>query len=115
MEEAEHIPIDHIKFDYELMGYLSKLCNMVVSYVDKNKDIIRSEQTTQIYELADDITRNLKRVIQEKLDNSGASRDKEKLYSTIEDEKLLKINGVKLCNQYDRFNAWVDVYRHLAN
>ena len=97
------------------MGYLSKLCNMVVSYVDKNKDIIRSEQTTQIYELADDITRNLKRVIQEKLDNSGASRDKEKLHSTIEDEKLLKINGVKLCNQYVRFNAWVDVYRHLAN
>ena len=96
------------------MGDLSKLCNMVVSYVDKTKHIVRSKQTNAIYELARDIIRNMERVIQVKFETDEYSMDEEELQSIKNYEKLLSTNGVKLCNQYQRFNAWVNVYSHLT-
>ena len=95
------------------MGDLSKLCNMVVSYVDKTKHIVRSKQANDIYELARDIIRTMERVIQVKFGTDRYSMDEEELHSIKNYEKLLRINGAKLCNQYQRFNAWVNVYRHL--
>ena len=95
------------------MGDLSKLCNMVVSYVDKTKHIVRSNQANDIYELARDIIRTMERVIQVKFGSDSHSMDEEELHSIKNYEKLLRINGAKLCNQYQRFNAWVNVYRHL--
>ena len=95
------------------MGDLSKLCNMVVSYVDKTKHIVRSKQANDIYELARDIIRTMERVIQVKFGTDRYSMDEEELHSIKNYVKLLRINGAKLCYQYQRFNAWVNVYRHL--
>lgn len=95
------------------MGDLSKLCNMVVSYVDKTKHIVRSKQANDIYELARDIIRTMERVIQVKFGTDRYSMDEEELHSIKNYAKLLRINGAKLCYQYQRFNAWVNVYRHL--
>ena len=94
------------------MGDLSKLCNMVVSYVDKTKHIVRSKQTNDIYELARDIIQNMERVIQVKFGTDSYSIDEDELHSMNNYEKLLRINGAKLCYQYQRFNAWVNVYRY---
>ena len=110
-----HKSSDDEKFDYGLIGDLSKLSSMVVSYVNNNNDIVRSEQTNQIYELAGDITRNMKSIIQVKLDVTSSPQDGHKLNSLKDDEKQLILNGIKLCNQYKRFNAWVDVFRHLTH
>ena len=88
---------------------------MVVSYVNKNNDIVRSGQINQIKELAGDITRNMKSIIQVKLDVTSSPHDEDELNSLKDDEKQLVLNGIKLCNQYKRFNAWVDVFRHLTH
>ena len=108
--------IGYEKLNYGLIGDLSNLCNMVVAYVDRNKHIIRSEiKTIQIYESAGDIIRSMKRVIQAKLSITNSILNEHDRYVLKEDENQLKITGAKLCNQYERFNAWVDVYRHLTN
>ena len=109
----KHKQLNHSKLDYGLMGDLSKLCNMVVSYVDKTKHIVRSKQTNDIYELARDIIQNMERVIQVKFGTDSYSIDEDELHSINNYKKLLRINGAKLCNQYQRFNAWVNVYRYL--
>lgn len=112
----EHQSDGRGNFDYGLMGDLSNLCNMVVAYVDRNKNIIRSEiKTIQINDLAGDIIQSMKRVIQARLNMTKSMFDEHEQYSFKEDEIQLKLNGVRLCNQYKRFNAWVDVYRHLTN
>ena len=63
------------------MGDLSQLCNLVVSYVDKTKHIVRSKQTNAIYELASDIIRNMERVIQVKFGKDSNSMDEQELHS----------------------------------
>ena len=111
-----HQSIGYGKLDYGLIGDLSNLCNMVVAYVDTNKHIIRSEiKTIQINELAGDIIQSMKSVIQAKLSITNSTLNEHDRYVLEEEENQLKMTGAKLCNQYERFNAWVDVYRHLSN